>query len=381
MTGGGSGGHITPLLSLARELKRQAPDCQLVYIGHKGDQFDSLRASGHYFDFMAFVNAGKFRRYHGESIWAHLLDLKTLLLNGRDVFRVIKSTLQAYRILSHTKPDALFVKGGFVSVPVGLAARLKGIPIVTHDSDTVGGLANRIVGRWARVRATGMPAELYNYKAKYVGIPLDEHIGLVTPAGQAKFKQDVGLPAKARVLLVTGGGNGSKFLNDLISSAALGLLNGEPTLHIVHITGLQHEAAVARSYKAVLTPGQRARVHVFGFVGDLYKYSGAADLIISRAGATAVAEYAAQAKACIIIPSPFLAAGHQLKNAELLAGASAAVVLPEAKAGALLIPTVSKLLDEPARRRKLAANLHKLAKPGASGALAKILLAIANERR
>src|SRR3569833_1912001 len=149
LTGGGSGGHITPLLSLAHELKHQAPSCQIVYIGFKGDHFDSLKLPSSDFDFMAFIQAGKFRRYHGESFISHIFDIKTLALNVRDFFRVILSTGRSLRILRKTRPDVVFSKGGFVAVPVGIAAHLLRIPIVTHDSDSVPGLANRIVGRWA----------------------------------------------------------------------------------------------------------------------------------------------------------------------------------------------------------------------------------------
>lgn len=384
MTGGGSGGHITPLLSLARELKRQEPDCQLIYIGHKGDQFDSLHTSGHDFDFMAFINAGKFRRYHGEGLVSHLLDFKTLALNGRDFFRVIKSTADAWRILGRARPDVLFVKGGFVSVPVGIAAHLRRIPIITHDSDTIGGLANRIVGRWARLHATGMPADLYRFsrgKVEYVGIPLDERIKLVSPADKKIFKKELGLPPDAKTILVTGGGNGSQHLNELVTTAAADLLNGNPKLHILHITGQKHIDNVKRQYQQSLMPGQIARVHSFGFVPDFYKYSGAADLIVSRAGASAVAEFAAQAKACIIIPSPFLAAGHQLKNAQFLADKAAAVILDEATPPDVFGRAVAKLINDNHARAELAVNLHKLAKAGAAERLARIVLAEAKEKK
>ncbi len=87
LSGGGSGGHIIPLLSLAHELKKSAPDSEIIYIGHKGDNFDSLNLPQHDFDFLAFINGGKFRRYHGESLLSHLTDVKTIALNTRDFFR------------------------------------------------------------------------------------------------------------------------------------------------------------------------------------------------------------------------------------------------------------------------------------------------------
>ncbi len=383
MTGGGSGGHITPLLSLAQELKVQEPNCQIVYIGHKGDQIDSLRISGHNFDFMSFVNGGKFRRYHDESLFKKLFDFKTLFLNIRDFFRVIKSIGTAYKILSRTQPDVLFAKGGFVSVPVGMAAKLKGIPIITHDSDTVGGLANKIVSRWAKVHATGMPAKYYKYKkgtVEYVGIPLDANIKKVTQADQKEYKNDIDVPEDSQVILVAGGGNGSAHLNDIVAQLAPKLLADNLAAYIIHVAGPNHLKKVQQGYEKALPEAELKRVQVFGFLTDFYKYSGGAELIISRAGATAIAEFAAQSKACIIIPSPFLAAGHQLKNAQMLSEHNAAVIVDEDATADELVGVISELLQNDHRRWELSKNLHKLYKPGAAEKLAKIILDLAKSK-
>jgi UDP-N-acetylglucosamine--N-acetylmuramyl-(pentapeptide) pyrophosphoryl-undecaprenol N-acetylglucosamine transferase len=367
-------------LSLARELKKQSPNCQIVYIGHKGDQFDNLQVSSSDFDFMAFVNGGKFRRYHNESFWRRVFDIKTFLLNVRDFFRVIKSIGTAWRILSKTKPDVLFSKGGFVSVPVGIAARLKRIPIITHDSDTIGGLANRIVGRWARLHATGMPAKFYPYPKdtiRYVGIPLDENIKQVSEKYQLSVKQQLGLPPRSQVILLAGGGNGSKRLNDLMVESAPLLLSNNLALNIVHITGASHEAEVKKQYQHKLDKGELNRVLVMGFTPEFYRYSAAADLIISRAGATAIAEFAEAAKACIIIPSPFLTSGHQLKNAQELESDGAAVVFPEEGSAQELTSITKELLQDDNKRKSLAKHLHEKAKPGAAKELARIVLEMA----
>jgi UDP-N-acetylglucosamine--N-acetylmuramyl-(pentapeptide) pyrophosphoryl-undecaprenol N-acetylglucosamine transferase len=371
LTGGGSGGHIIPLLSLAHELKALDPDCQIVYIGHKGDNFDTLKLSSQDFDFLSFINAGKFRRYHSESFWSQLADFKTILLNIRDFFRVLKSTGAAYRILNRIKADAVFAKGGFVSVPVGLAARLKGLPIITHDSDAVGGLANRLLSRWATVRTTGMPGG--GSKVKYVGIPVDDSVKHVSLKEQQAFKKMIGLPSDSQVILVAGGGLGSKNINDLMVKVAPRLLQSNLALHIVHLTGRQHETAVKKAYREHLDSAQLERVDCQGFTPEFFKYSGAADLIISRAGATAIAEYALQAKACIIIPSPFLTGGHQLKNAEELAKRDAATIVDDSVAEDEMIGVINQLLANDHRRWQLAENIHKLAQPGAGKELAAIV--------
>jgi UDP-N-acetylglucosamine--N-acetylmuramyl-(pentapeptide) pyrophosphoryl-undecaprenol N-acetylglucosamine transferase len=377
LTGGGSGGHIVPLLSLARELKAQAPDSEIIYIGHKGDNFDSLNLPKHDFDFLAFINAGKFRRYHNEGVLSHLLDVKTVVLNVRDVFRVIASVGAAYRILNRTGAQVLFAKGGFVSVPVGIAARLKGIPIITHDSDSVGGLANRIVGRWANVRATGMPTKFYKSskaRLEYVGIPLDSRIEHVSLPMQQAYKKELRLPESSQVVLVAGGGLGSANVNKMIIHAAPRLLQSNLALQIIHIAGQQHQKDVAATYRQHLDATQMERVKVLGFTPDFYRYSGAADLIVSRAGATALAEFAVQGKACIIIPSPFLTGGHQLKNAEELQKNDAAVVLNEDADTDEVVGVIHQLLNHDHRRWQLGENIHKSAKPGAAKKLAAIIL-------
>ena len=369
LTGGGSGGHITPLLSLAHEIKAQSPQARVIFIGHKTDDISGFK---HDFDKVFYINAGKFRRYNDLSFWQRMTKLKTLLMNIRDFFRVIASTFTAYRILSKTHPDVMFSKGSFVSVTVGIAARFKRIPIVTHDSDTIGGLANHIIGRWAVVRTSGMPTDEPGFR--YVGIPLSKNIKQVSPNQQRDYKHEIGLPTSSTVLLLTGGGNGSVHLNDLLLEAAPLLLSANPNLYIIHIAGDKHLQAVKDGYKKILPEADLSRVHTFGFVNDLYKYSGAADLIISRAGATTIAEFAVQAKACIIIPSPYLTGGHQLTNAKVLAEAKAAVVLDEDTTADTLASSTQDLLEKDKQREDLAENLHALAKTDADQTLAKIIL-------
>ncbi|MBX4201548.1 UDP-N-acetylglucosamine--N-acetylmuramyl-(pentapeptide) pyrophosphoryl-undecaprenol N-acetylglucosamine transferase [Candidatus Saccharibacteria bacterium] len=377
LTGGGSGGHITPLLSLARELKKLSPDCRIVYVGHRGDDFGSLNINTHDFDFMVFIKAGKFRRYHSANRLAQLLDLKTLALNIRDFFRLPGSIYLSIQLMNKFKPDIMFSKGGFVSVPVGVAARLKGVPIVTHDSDVVPGLANRIIGRWAKVHATGMPAKYYNYPRHsivHIGIPIDERIIKVTPKIQADSKKQLKLPPDSQILLLSGGGNGSVRLNELMVSISRSLLESNLALYVVHLTGSGHEQAVNTAYATALEKTQRDRVITAGFTNDFYSYSAAADLIITRAGATTLAELGAAGKACIVIPSPYLTGGHQLKNADELEKLDAAAVVSEDVQPDELLVMVSELLKNQHRRFELSRNLFGTSHPDAAAKLAQLII-------
>ncbi len=302
-----------------------------------------------------------------------------MVLNFRDLVRLPGSVVIAVRLLRKFKPDVVFSKGGFVAVPVGIAAKLLGIPIVTHDSDSLPGLANRLIGRWAKVHATGMPADYYSYPRSstyYVGIPIDERIRKVTPKLQKQIRRKLKLPAEASVLVVSGGGNGSQRLNELMLTIAAELLETNLSLYIIHLTGSSHEETVKDAYKT-LPKNDQKRIIVQGYSNEFYALAAAADLIVSRAGATTLAELAAAGKACIIIPSPFLAGGHQLRNAEQLAELDAIVVAPEAVQPDELLALINSLLDNDKRRFELARNLYATAKPEASKNLANLILKVA----
>jgi len=329
------------------------------------------------FDKVCFVSSGKFRRYHGESLLSHLIDIKTLLLNFRDVFKVLFGTLTALRLLGKYKPDVVFSKGGYGVVPVGIAAHLRGIPIITHDSDAVPGLANRLIGRWAAVHTTAMEPKYYPYpknNIKQVGIPVDERLKPVDTARQISLKRQIGITPDRLMLLVAGGGLGSQTLNQLMAKISPQLLKDNPGLEVVHFSGSGHQDALVEHYERELGREIPRRVKVLGFSSDFYAYSGAADVVLARAGATTLAELAIQRKAAIIIPSPFLTGGHQLKNAEELTTHSAAAVLPNDVEPQKLLSTLDALLQNKDRREQLAHNIGLLAHPEAADELADILL-------
>lgn len=379
LTGAGSGGHITPLLAVATELRRQRPGLRLVYIGQTGDKLGDIPAQYPDIDRVYTVRAGKFRRYHGEGL-GQLLDVRTWLLNIRDAGYVLAGVYQSWRLLRELKPGTIFIKGGFVGVPVGLAAAWLRIPYVTHDSDAVPGLANRIIGRWADRHAVALPSELYAYppaKTVTTGIPLRQEFVPVSAKLQRQYRASLGLPAKAKVLFIIGGGLGAQRVNEAVANAVPHLLGEFPDLYVIHAVGRANEAAMQKLYYQKLPAVERGRLQIHSYIDNVYVYSGAADLVITRAGATNLAEFALQGKACVVVPSPFLAGGHQLKNARYLADQGAAIVLDEADLTAdpnRLASQVSGLLRAAGQRQQLAAGLAKFAKPDATRELADLIL-------
>lgn len=380
LVGGGSGGHITPLLAVAEELKRQRPDVELIYIGQKGDKLLDVPQQHQAVSYTYSIRAGKFRRYHGEGL-KQLLDIKTLLRNILDFFYVLIGTVQAWLLLGKTKPDLIFIKGGFVGVPVGLMAALRRIPYITHDSDALPGLANRIIAHWALLHAVALPKTIYKYPADRthtVGVPVNSAFRRVTKETKLSYRQELGLTPEQQVIFVTGGGMGALRLNHAVIDAVVPLLRANSNLYIIHASGRAHEAQTEQLYAQKLREQELSRVLVKGFfVNDLYKHSGAADVIITRAGATNLAEFATQQKCCIIVPNPQLTGGHQSKNAEYLAKQKAALVLPDEKVVAnpkVLTAALAQLLTSPKERKLLAENLGGFARPRASRELAQLLL-------
>jgi len=364
-------------LPLAHALKQEKPECRIIYIGLRGDKLEGLQARYKIFDEVHFITSGKFRRYHGESFLAHLIDLKTLLLNLRDFFRLIKGFFHARRLLKQIQPSDVFSKGGFVVVPVGMAAHFQRIPIITHDSDAVPGLANRLIGRWAKVHATGLSAHNYPYPKEsifYTGIPIDERISKTASSDLEASKQALDVPKDDLVILVGGAGLGSLTINNKMVASATAIFNKYPQLHIFHITGSQHEADVKQGYANVFQPAQLTRVRVMGFTPEFYKFSAAADLVITRAGATTIAELAAQGRPTILIPAPFLTGGQQLKNATELESKKAAVVLPNDVTVEQLSAKIIGLLGNKTELKRLSSNISKLARPEAAAELANLIV-------
>lgn len=378
LTGGGSGGHITPILAIAAELKR-LKQVQVIYIGQRGDALGDIPVKDKNIDAVYTVRAGKFRRYNGEGI-KQLLDWRTILKNLRDALYVLIGVWQSFLLLRRIKPNAVFVKGGFVGVPVGLAAAMLRIQFMTHDSDAIPGLANRLIARWARWHAVALPKEVYKYpvaKTVTTGIPLQSAFVPVTEQLKQTYRRQLGLPLAAPELFVIGGGLGAQRVNIAVSEAVPHLLREFKELYVIHGVGRANEVAMRQLYDDKLTTEEQRRLRIFGYESEVYRYSGAADVVITRAGATNLAEFAVQGKACIIIPSPFLAGGHQLKNAQYLENQSAAVVINESDAQAdpnRLAKQVSELLKNPGRRAELAGRLSQLAKPNATHDLAKLII-------
>ncbi|MDR0347347.1 MAG: undecaprenyldiphospho-muramoylpentapeptide beta-N-acetylglucosaminyltransferase, partial [Coriobacteriales bacterium] len=296
ITGGGTAGHINPALAVAQELRSYGHE--VSYAGTpQGLEARLVPREG--FPFVSFEAAGFNRR-------------KPLTLITSSA-KIAASSLRARRWLATFKPSAVVGFGGYVSIPVGLAASQLKIPLAIHEQNATSGMANRFLAKRAQLIALSYEsaAREFNTNAtvEVVGNPvrssLLEQDG---PSARAAF----GLPAEATVLLVFGGSLGARHLNEALVACAERLLSLE-RLHVLHVTGTrdfeQTEAAIAR------IPQAKERWHLIDYCDRMGEAYAAADAVLSRAGATTLAEISALGMPALLIPYPHAAADEQATNA------------------------------------------------------------------
>ena len=363
-------------MAIAYDLKKLQPDIEIIYIGEHGGKFGHLAKDLQYIDKVKTVYAGKFRRYHKQSWKNRITDYKTNLLNFRDLFYVIIGFFQSILLIRHLKPDVIFLKGGYVGLPVGLAGALLEKAYVTHDSDSIPSLTNKLVAKWAVYNTTGMPKDLYSYpeyKTLFVGVPVAPEYKYITETIKNSSRKDINIPINAKLLLITGGSLGAIRLNKAVSDIVNTLFKEIKDLYIVHQVGKGNTSV----YKNIDNP----RLKVVEFVNDLDKYSAAADIIITRSGANTVAELAVQGKATIIIPNPELTGGHQTMNASILKEKDAAIVISEGELKndpSLLKNNILNLFKDNNKREEMGNNLRKVSVPDSSKKIAMLLLTLTN---
>ncbi len=357
-----------------------APSSNIIYIAERGSKFQGLTENKSDISKKYEIFAGKFRRYNGESWFKRITDVNSNLLNLRDGVFVLFGIIQSLILLIKLKPNIIFLKGGLVSLPIGLAAAFLKIPYITHDSDSLPGLSNRVTGRWAKYHATGMPEEYYSYpkgKVRFVGIPLDQNYKKVDTTDQIKYKQMINLAEDKKLLLILGGSSGSDTINKIASSVIPKLLSSFQDLIIIL------QAGKGKAVNIVNGNSFNGRLIVKEYLDQSFIYSGAADIVITRGGATNFAELAIQAKPTIVIPNPFLTGGHQLKNAQQWSNSNAAIVLQEKDLlinSDELINFVNKLITDQNLRQELSVNIHKIAIPDSANQLARLILELGNKK-
>jgi UDP-N-acetylglucosamine--N-acetylmuramyl-(pentapeptide) pyrophosphoryl-undecaprenol N-acetylglucosamine transferase len=374
--GGGSGGHVTPVVAVLRELKARDETAEIRF--WCDSKFaPQARSIVHHFDDTIPVEkilAGKLRRYHTLPWWRQLLRPFSIVLpNLRDILYIIGGFIQSIVKLLLWRPDVVFTKGGFVCLPVGVAAHLLRIPLVIHDSDAHPGLTNRVLAKFATAIATGADLKNYPYPtniSRYIGVPINSEFKPVSLTDQMALKQKLGFEASRPLVVVTGGGLGAENINQAVAKVLPKLLE---MTNVVLISG---NAAYDEMRAETPETDPRFQLHAF-ITNNMVEYLGAADVVLTRAGATTILELAALAKPTILIPSPYLSAGHQLKNAADLATHDAVEVVDEIEmreSPQILVDMLTVLFANKDRLSVLGKNFHALAKPHAVRDMADMIV-------
>lgn len=322
------------------------------------------------------IVSGKFRRYHHLTVVQQLLWVRLVLLNLRDSFLVLVGFIQSFIMLVLWRPDVVFTKGGYVCLPVGLAARILRIPLVIHDSDAHPGLTNRILAKWATAIATGAPLEYYSYPksiSHYVGIPISSSFHPFSSTEHLKARQQWGIDPADKLIVVTGGGLGAKRINDAVAESLADLLKLGSVILVAGAT--QYDEL--RS----LTPRNDSHFQLHAFISSgMAALLGSADVVVTRAGATTILELAALERPTILVPNGKLTGGHQLKNAAVYLEAEAVKIIDEqtlVEDPSVLVDVISEVLFDPQQSEAMVKKFSKFARPNAALDMADIILGAA----
>jgi UDP-N-acetylglucosamine--N-acetylmuramyl-(pentapeptide) pyrophosphoryl-undecaprenol N-acetylglucosamine transferase len=343
IAGGGTGGHIYPAIAIAREYVSRDASRKVVFVGtERGLEKNIVPKAGFPLE---FINVGGLKGKGG-------LDLV------RNVLRLPLGFIDAWRAVGRHRPSVVLGVGGYSSGPVLLAAFLRRVPTIIHEANAYPGLANRVVARWVTTVAVAFDEALPRMGRKD---------GVVTgnPIRNEFFEAHARREAAAttRRLLIFGGSQGSHILNEAITSALLFLARHKDTLEIVHQTGPKEHETVQAAYRQSAFPDAR----VVPYLDPMADEIAAADLVVSRSGAMTVGELCATGRASILVPFAAATNNHQELNARVVERAGGAVVVTERELSPeKLAATISAIVSDPDRARRMGDAARKLALPDAT---------------
>jgi UDP-N-acetylglucosamine--N-acetylmuramyl-(pentapeptide) pyrophosphoryl-undecaprenol N-acetylglucosamine transferase len=349
---GGTGGHLFPGLAVGQELRQRGCSVTLMVSPKDVDQqaIQSITGMG-------------------------IVTLPAVGLSRAGFFKFINGLWRAYRLakacFAQRPPRVVLAMGGFISAPPIIAARSCGAKTFLHESNSIPGRANRWLARWVDGAFVFFPPaaeQLAARRAEVVGMPVRPQF--LEPMTPGAARAAMGLAADGPVLLVMGGSQGAAKVNELIVRFAPQLRRAIPDLQIVHLTGGRDWEAVRAAYKTLEIPAQ-----VHAFCNEMALALAAADVAVSRAGASSLAELAARQLPAILIPYPAAANNHQFYNAQAFVQTGAARMLPQDSATPdHLVPEILELIRNPLQRSAMRSALARWHTPTAAGDMAERIL-------
>ena len=355
---GGTGGHLFPGLAVAEELRRRDCAVTLLISPKEVDQQAARTATG---------------------VDVAVLPAVGLSRGGALAFvrGFAQSVRSARRRFANDRPEAVLAMGGFTSAPPVVAGRLAGVPAFLHESNTIPGRANRWLSRLVQQAFVGFPEageRLYTTRVKVTGTPVRPQF---TPGEVAARRSAMGLDPARPVLVVTGGSQGASGLNDLVIEALPLLIKRVPGLQLLHLTGPKDEAKVRAACECF---GVRAEVRAF--CDQMHLALGAASAVVSRAGASSLAELAAMRVPAVLVPYPAATDNHQYYNALALVKTGAARMVEQAGAEPeFLAETIVELIENAGTRGLMQTALARWHMPQAAGLIAESIVSAIRQRK
>ncbi len=363
MSGGGTGGHIFPAIAIANDLKAKLKDVDILFVGARGRmEMEKVPQAG----------------FPIEGLWISGLQRKLTLKNLIFPFKLLDSLIKARRIVKQFQPDAAVGTGGYASGPLLKAAANAGFPTLILEQNSYPGITNRWLGKVVNVVCTayqGMEKYFPAEKIVVTGSPIRKNIRetAVTTTDARKF---FGLEENRKTLLIIGGSQGARRINEAVAlHVELLLATG---MQIIWQTG---KPSLEMAGKSLLNSKFRNRVVVRDFIYEMDKAYAAADVVVSRAGAIAIAEIIQVNKPAIFIPLPSAAEDHQKRNAMALVQKEAAVLLEEKNASRDLFEVVNDLMKDEEKKESIKKNLRQFEHGDATEKIVKEVLKLIQQKK
>lgn len=341
IAGGGTGGHIFPAVAIANALKQKDPGCSILFVGAKGKmEMEKIPQAG--FAIKGIDIAG-FNR-------------SSLIKNLGLPWKLLKSFFQVRNIVNSFRPDAVMGVGGYSSFPVLRYAQLRAIPTFIHESNSFAGKSNILLGKKARgvfVATDGMEKFFPATSMVITGNPIRPLIAAVSRIRREEALQHFGLNGNKTTLLAVGGSLGARSINEAIDRNLDLLLKND--LQLIWQTGKPYAA------KAKERVAGKQDVWAGDFINAMELAYAAADIVVSRAGAMAIAELSVVQKPVLFVPYPFAAEDHQTFNARNLVEKKAALMVKDSEAADRLVPMILQLARDPVKRESLKMNIGRYA--------------------
>ena len=359
ISGGGTGGHIFPAVSIASKLRELNPESEILFVGAEGKmEMEKVPAAG--FKIVGLPIVGLQRQLN----WANIKN------DIQVPFKLAASLVKARRILKEFKPDIAIGVGGYASAPLLRAATRLGIPALIQEQNGFAGLTNKILGKKAGricVAYEGMERFFPADKIVLTGNPIRPDIQPATRETKAEGIQFYGLDPGKKHILVIGGSLGSGTLNQAMKQWIADGCPGGEDVEVLWQCGRYYKKGVDAFMEA---HKEAAGIHWSDFIGRMDLAYAMADVVISRSGASSVSEICAACKAAVFVPSPNVAEDHQTHNAMALVRKGAALIVKDAEAKEKLLPTALELLADPERIASVEAAAGALAKRDAAREIA-----------